>query len=400
MRLPIYLSSASGTVRWSARTIRELGNGFDERYLERRIEECPELLGLEDRDSHIASPYRAFRQLVLETPTAQVAKPDLVLLTHSGHVVVVEVKLQDNGELWGREVVAQVLDYTASLSTYDESDLVKLFAPELPARARFVDAVRQLFPKTDAASLSDALLRRIRAGEIHVVIACDRAPDELRDYVKAVSAQKALGAYTIRVVEVVPYVRDGAAATEVLLVPGGVTTTEIVMRTSIEVVNRPDGKVSVNVATTPLADLEEKISVVTGAKRVPPPELLAAAEAYQAVAESGTSVFGRAADHRKIRVEGWPTDIHYELLFRRSPEDSIRVELHFESEEYADVARKVQVAARSAATLPGLAWDPEWMDGGRLGVVFPIDAAPRKIANAMGELVKLTRPLVDKALRV
>lgn len=399
MRLPIFVSSTTGTVRWSARTIRELGDDFDEKYLERRIEECPELLGLEDRDSHIAGPYRAFRQLVLETPTAQFAKPDLVLLTHSGHVVVVEVKLEDNRELWGREVVAQVLDYTASLSTYDERDLVKLFAPELPAKARFADAIRRFFPDSDT-SLSDALLRRIRGGDIHVVIACDRAPDELRDYVKAVSAQKALGAYTIRVVEVVPYVRDGPKVNEVLLVPGRITTTEIVMRTSIEVVNRPDGKVSVNVETTPLADLEEKISVATGAKRAPPPELLAAAEAYQAIAEPGTSVFGRAADHRKVRVEGWPTDIHYEFLFRRSPEDSIRVELHFESVEYADHARRVQAATHSAGTLPGLVWDPEWMDGGRLGVVFPIDAAPRKVASAMVELVKLTRPLVAKALRV
>lgn len=368
MRLPIFVSSTTGTVRWSARTIRELGDDFDEKYLERRIEECPQLLGLEDRDSHIAGPYRAFRQLVLETPTAQFAKPDLVLLTHSGHVVVVEVKLEDNRELWGREVVAQVLDYTASLSTYDERDLVKLFAPELPAKARFVDAIRRFFPESDTASLSDALLRRIRGGDIHVVIACDRAPDELRDYVKAVSAQKALGAYTIRVVEVVPYVRDGPKVNEVLLVPGRITTTEIVMRTSIEVVNRPDGKVSVNVETTPLADLEEKISVATGAKRAPPPELLAAAEAYQAIAEPGTSVFGRAADHRKVRVEDWPTDVHYEFLFRRSPEDSIRVELHFESEEYADPARRVQAATHSAGTLPGLVWDPEWMDGGRSSV--------------------------------
>jgi hypothetical protein len=400
MRLPIFITSSSGTARWSPRTVGELGPDFDETYLERRIEERPELLGLEDRDAHIAGPFRAFRQLVLETPTGQIAKPDLVFLTHSGHVVVVEVKLESNRELWGREVVAQVLDYAASLSTYEEQDLVKLFAPELPARARFVDVVRRLFPQDDAAAISEALLRRLRGADIQVVIACDRAPDELNDYVKAVSAQRALGAYAIRVVEVVPYIRDGAGASEVMLVPGAITKTEIVMRTSIEVVNRPDGKVSVNVETTPLADLEEKISIATGAKRAPRPELLAAADAYESVAEPGTSVFGRAADHRKIRVEGWPTDIHYEFLFRRSPEDSIRVELHFESAEFVELAKKVQAAARAAPDAPpGLMWDPQWIEGGRLGIVLPIAADPRRFAGAMVALIKLTRPLVAKALR-
>jgi hypothetical protein len=46
MRLPIFVSSTSGTVRWSPRTVREMVPGFDEKYLKRRIEEFPELLGL------------------------------------------------------------------------------------------------------------------------------------------------------------------------------------------------------------------------------------------------------------------------------------------------------------------------------------------------------------------
>jgi hypothetical protein len=400
MRLPIVLTSKSGPARWSPKTIRELGPGHDEKYLERRIGESPELLGLEDLETHIAGPYKVLHQLVLETPTGQVAKPDIILLAQSGHVVVVEVKLEDNGELWGREVIAQVLDYAASLSTYEERDLVRLFAPEMPEKARLVDVVRRFFPTAEASSVAAALLRRVRASEVQVVIACDRAPDELRDYVKAVSAQKALGAYTIRVVEVVPYVREGADATEVLLVPGGVTKTEIVMRTSIEVVNKPDGKVAVNVETTPLADLEAKISEASGVKRVARPEILAAVEAYMAVAIPGTTVAGSAADHRKIRVQGWPSDLHYEFLFRRSP-DSVRVELHFEAIEYFELARQVHQAARSdRGAPPGLAWDPDWMEAGRLGIVFAANQNPRDLARAMVDLIKLTRPLVEKALHL
>ena len=61
------------------------------------------------------------------------------------------------------QVIAQVLDYAASLSTYEERDLVRLFAPEMPEKARLVDVVRRFFPTAEASSVAAALLRRVRS---------------------------------------------------------------------------------------------------------------------------------------------------------------------------------------------------------------------------------------------
>src|SRR6266850_188359 len=95
---------------WQPTTLSDLGK--DEKFLEQIIADSPELLGL--RGSGIKGPFKAFRQLSLETPQGRSIRPDIVFLTASGHAVVVEVKLHSNPDLGKRDVIAQIVDYASS----------------------------------------------------------------------------------------------------------------------------------------------------------------------------------------------------------------------------------------------------------------------------------------------
>jgi hypothetical protein len=97
MRLPLLAVREEQAKAWMPTTIRALGKNED--YLEGLIGKAPELLGLEDLRTHVKGPYAAFHQLGVETPSGQEVAPDILFLTQSGHVIVVEVKLADNEEL-------------------------------------------------------------------------------------------------------------------------------------------------------------------------------------------------------------------------------------------------------------------------------------------------------------
>lgn len=400
MRLPLLSVRDGHTTAWTPTTIRALGK--NEEYLEGLIGKAPELLGLEDLRTHVKGPYAAFHQVGVETHLGQTVAPDILFLTQSGHVVVVEVKLADNAELRGRMVVAQVVEYAASIARYSEEELTDLFDPELPEGARFSDVVRKHLPKCDApVELAAELVRRIQTAEIHLVVACDQAPEGLREFVASVTAQEALGNYELRVCELMPYVgREGAAA-GLFLVPSSILRTEVVARTVVEVTAGADGRPAISAKVTPQDEVQANLAAATGgAARVPHPQILGAVSAYAPIAEPGTSLGGRAPDYRFVYVDGWPGDIHYEFLHRKS-RGEFGAELHFESDGVRVVSDAVRDAKlKPTADLPGLVWDQAWSKGrGRLRVVFPDTTDPEVLARTMVTLIRKTRGIVDKALR-
>ena len=74
----------------------------------RRLSGHLQLLGLDSRRSGIHGPYVPFLELPLPTPTGRLIYPDIIFLTGSGHIVIVEVKLSVNPELKERHVIAQM----------------------------------------------------------------------------------------------------------------------------------------------------------------------------------------------------------------------------------------------------------------------------------------------------
>jgi hypothetical protein len=79
---------------WLHTTLDQIGK--NEQYLESVIAETPELLCLETRKTGIYGPYTVFRQLTFTTPQSRQIIPDILIITASGDIIVVEVKLFAN----------------------------------------------------------------------------------------------------------------------------------------------------------------------------------------------------------------------------------------------------------------------------------------------------------------
>ena len=100
MRAPRNLavwSEASAPANWSPTTLAELEKS--EEFFENVLGESPGLLNLDSRRSGIHGPYKILRQLPLNTPFGRTIYPDIVLVSNSGHIIVVEVKTQRESEM-------------------------------------------------------------------------------------------------------------------------------------------------------------------------------------------------------------------------------------------------------------------------------------------------------------
>jgi hypothetical protein len=356
----------------------------------------PHLLGLEDRRTHVRGPYVPFHQLRLDTPQGRTVFPDIVLLTESGHIIVVEVKLSDNDELADRRVVAQVLDYAASLAAYSDSEIADLFGGD--GGQSFQEVVRTRFP--DAArpeELAAVLLERMRSAELHLVIACDGVPDGLREFVHGVTNQSALGSYELRVVELVPHVT--AERPGILLLPSTPIRTEIVARTAVNITYREgQPKPGVEVVVSSQDEVAEAVrQAQAGAVRELRRALAAAVATYDVIAEQGLATTGRASTYRQIKPSGWPGSVHYEFL--AYGENGVGIELHLESDATKAVAPALQRAVeRLRSNYPTLVWDPRWSaNRGRL-VIRMDNASSASVAETMRTFIADTRPLVDETL--
>jgi hypothetical protein len=260
--------------------------------------------------------------------------------------------------------------------------------------------VRKHLPDCASPSeLADELVRKMRAAEIHLVVACDGAPAGLREFVQSVTAQHALGNYELRVCELVPYVGPAGAPGGMFLVPTGLVRTEVVARTLVEVKVGADGASTFSANVTPMEEVQANIAAAGQPARVPHPQIATVLAAWDRVAEPGTSVVGRAPDYRYVVVGGWPGSLHYEFLHRKT-RNELGAELHFENEKWKSASDAVRDAnLQPTPELPKLAWDQSWAKGkGRLRSVFPDDADPEVIARAMVALIRTTRAIVEKAL--
>lgn len=389
-----FLLTDAGCVRWQISTLRAIGK--DEQFLETVIAENPQLLGLEDRRTHVTGRYVAFRQLRVETPQGRTVMPDIIFLTESGHVIVVEVKLSDNAELRDRRVVAQVIDYAASLAAYSDREIVELFGGE--GDDTFADIVRTRFPgATRPDELAIRLLERMRSAELHLVIACDGTPEGLRDFVRGVSNQSALGAFELRVAELVPHIAAGHQG--VLLLPSVAVRTEIVARTAVNVTYlEGQPKPGVEVVVSSQEDVTAAIRrAQSGVLKEMQPSLAAVVLAYDELAVPELATVGKATNYRQIKPSRWPGSLHYEFL--SYGDQSIGVELHLESNAVKPLADVLELAVpQLRVKYPTLLWDPKWSKNrGRLLVEMK-GASPPEIAQTMGTFIDDTRAMVDAEL--
>ena len=232
----LWKNGGSGVDRWRPTTLDQLGKKED--FLEEILYREPRLLDLESLESGIQGPYRGFRQIAFQTPQGRAIRPDLVFLTAGGQAIVVEVKRGSNPELRDRQVIAQAVDYAGSFARLDEEELFRLFrdAGESDSTAAsWPEWIAEQFPDAfDAEELARILLARFRDGELHLCIACDKAPPGIRELVEGVASQSALG-FDLSLVEVQPYVSDRSPG-DILFLPTVEVRTEIVSRTAVTVI--------------------------------------------------------------------------------------------------------------------------------------------------------------------
>ena len=178
-------------------------------------------------------------------------------------MIIVEVKLFANAELRDRRVIAQVIDYVSSLSALSEEAMARLFNGGNVTDWAALIAGR--FPaERDPDELAAALLANARDGNVHIVIACDKAPKGVYELARSVSAQSHLG-FSLDVVEVSPFVPKDGPADQIMFVPSVRLSTDIVARTAVSVTfEAGTAQPGVTIETTSVEAIEENLAITAG----------------------------------------------------------------------------------------------------------------------------------------
>ena len=242
-------------------------------------------------------------------------KPDVVIVTDHGDVVVVEVKRLVNPELRdGRRAIAQGVEYASLLSSVSEAELVRSLTKGKHSSWDLL--CRHDLGHGAASPLANVLRNRIRDGDVHLVIACEEAPPDLADLVRAAANSSRL-AFALHVVEVRPMVPEGAseaAGHPIAWVPWPRLDTEIVHRTAVTVrVEGADGdqapKVVLDVQDDSASEVEERIANSSRSARRRERELILQrvlsplAENLDLTSEQLWNELGGL--HRAVELEDW-----------------------------------------------------------------------------------------------
>jgi len=405
MRMTIAIQGSDGVPQlWEPTTLDQLDKY--EADLEAALSRSPALLCLESRRTGIYGPFAVFNQLALGTPLGREIYPDITLLTASGDVVIVEVKRFINPELRERDVIAQAIDYVSSLTALTADDLARLFNGGI--HADWGELVRSHFPDDlQPDELADTIRANVRDGNIHIVVACDKAPEGVFELARSVSAQSHLG-FSLDVVEVTPFVPKDGPADAIMYVPNVRLSTEIVARTAVTVTYPVDATSPVvNVATTSVEEIEENLAAAQAGTRRSSARIWTDQEVEDAVLASDNPTVHEL--YRFAKEEGYGGRIQ-----SNSPRVSaafgfyMHVRRHGGSDDpmqffnYVDGARKLVVYVKwLPETVPEAVLAEYKSDlKAALGSAFDVDALePNVLLTAIGDNLEAFKDAVRKLQR-
>ena len=140
---------------------------------------------------------------------------DVLYIDASGLLTIAETKLKRNPEA-RREVVGQILEYAAALSTWSDQDvsaqaqafLASEYAPKDYRSQTFEDAVRKLVSQTSPESKVELSLDDLRAmigdglrnGNMRLIVAVDEIHDSLRSTITFLNTHSNFQIYLLQVV--------------------------------------------------------------------------------------------------------------------------------------------------------------------------------------------------------
>ena len=299
-----------------------------------------------------------------QTSLPDTGRLDVLLVDAAGLPVVVEVKLASNGES-RRQIVAQVVDYVASLTQFTVDELDALVDGRLETALRSFDGEGSE-DDTGFEARWRAVGVNLRAGLARFVLALDEAPDDLVRIVRFLAQHSNLD---VRLVTVAKY---SSPEVGVIHVPQSV-----------------------------VAGADAFISGGRPEPRLSRPELAEVVAAYDKDAAPEMRTYGSSSRYRQIRPPNWPQRgrVHYEFIQSR---DTIGVDLHLEDALAAQLAPRLRpFAGRSIGPLDTrIEWDQSWnKNRGRLTARFPLSTPAEPVAASMVALVLLTSDEVRAGLQ-
>lgn len=280
MGAPILVLSVGNRMQTSPLQRLDLGGRdmrrIDEAWLQQLIDEVPEVLPVTAVDSRVQGPLWSLGREV-PTPSGPI---DNLLLTQSGHIVVVETKLWRNPQA-RREAVAQVLDYAKHLLDWTYEDVERQWRQRAGSDASLFEAIAAQDVLTEAEWV-DRVNNRLAAGEMVLLIVGDGIASRAESLAEAVGGHPAIQ-FRLALIELQLFaMADGA----LLVVPHTLARTTEIQRATVRVVydERARPEVSVEV---PLPDRKGKAA--SGAR------VTLDAQAFMAELEAGGPQGAKAA---------------------------------------------------------------------------------------------------------
>lgn len=239
--------------RMQASPLRRLDLGgrdarrIDEAWLQQLIDEVPEVLPVTAVDSRVQGPLWSLGREV-PTPSGPI---DNLLLTQSGHIVVVETKLWRNPQA-RREAVAQILDYAKHLLDWTYEDVERLWRQQTRGDASLFGAMTPHDIPSEAEWV-DRINNHLAAGEMVLLIVGDGIASRAESLAEAVGGHPAIQ-FRLALIELQLFaMADGA----VLVVPHTLARTTEIQRATVRVVYDERARPEVTVEV-PLPDKKGK----------------------------------------------------------------------------------------------------------------------------------------------
>jgi hypothetical protein len=234
--------------------LRASEGAFSEAWLQKQLFQHPLALPIQEIAPNVGAPIPICMELnTLAGPA------DILYVTASGQVVLVETKLWRNPEA-RREVIAQILDYAKELTAWRYEDLSREVARATGQGPEYLlQSVRRAHPDLDEVQFVDGINHNLRTGDVLLLVVGDGIRTGAEALVAFLERYGSLR-FTFGLVEVAAFdLGEG----DVLLQPRVLAKTEVMRR----VIVLPVDLNGTEVATVEDARLQNAES---GGERAPP----------------------------------------------------------------------------------------------------------------------------------
>ncbi|MFH1141626.1 MAG: hypothetical protein V1724_08225 [Chloroflexota bacterium] len=238
-------------------------HGMAEEDFQEILRQHPELLPVEEIEPVFAPLVCVGREV-----SAGTGSIDLLYLSSQGYPVIVETKLWRNPEA-RRQVVAQILGYTAAVVQWSFDDLekrVKAYNAEYhDGPAGILDTLRRFGPidPDDEQLVVDTVARNLRQGRILLLIVGDGIHETVEELAHLLDRHPGLR-FTLALIEMQISALDTDSGRTLFLVPEVVARTQEIPRAVVYVESDLSGRVVTRIGAPPDAEQPSRArSVIT-----------------------------------------------------------------------------------------------------------------------------------------